>query len=543
MDFRAGTSEGTNATEEGALSLASFEGMNLALGAKATSGNKSLKGSSNVTDGSVDTEWRFDNKADVLGRWVMVDLGGNRSVLRVRILPGKLIEQRPEFFLKGYRIEVATEESPKDWRKVAESVANSAKVVDTTEDGTWFEKDANGAPLPAVGRYVRVVVTREDPPNWVVIGEIEVYGTGFRAEGTFTSETYGTGKLTNFGRARWDAETPENTTLSFQFRTSRDGIEWKPWEDLEQHVREDVQYDTTPGVEGVLFRCIEPAGYIQYRAMMRTYDPLKTPLLRVVEIDFDRSIVATRALASVSPDTVQVGRRSFLTYALDLEVNADDAGVDQILLDASGDVSLVRFNGEEIPADEEGYRVVPVPSPLRTDRPRIGVRLAPLWSIRSSGTLEIFFWTVLFSDANVIRSSVGNTEVSSPYENPQQAVPRSEGSWSVITTGVLGGVIPRDRIRVTPNPFHPPLDDITTIVFDVVNLDEPKPISVGIYDPTGRRVRRLWDQEFVTAGVKEATWDGVDDDGDRVGPGLYVFLIELESDVPAVVGGMVTVAY
>ena len=47
----------------------------------------------------------------------------------------------------------------------------------------------------------------------------------------------------------------------------------------------------------------------------------------------------------------------------------------------------------------------------------------------------------------------------------------------------------------------------------------------------------------MSAGVKEVRWDGADDDGDRVGPGLYVFRIELESDVPAVVGGTVTVAY
>ena len=71
------------------VSLASFRGVNLALDAVASSGPNTLSGRRSVTDGNTDTEWRFDNEVEVLGKWIRLDLGGDRGVSQVRLLPGK----------------------------------------------------------------------------------------------------------------------------------------------------------------------------------------------------------------------------------------------------------------------------------------------------------------------------------------------------------------------------------------------------------------------------------------------------------------------
>ena len=82
-------------------------------------------GSRSLTDGDPSTEWRFNNTAEVLGEWVRVDLGGDRGVTRVRILPGKTFDVRPLFYLKGHRIEVSAEDTPDDWVLVAQQIGNT----------------------------------------------------------------------------------------------------------------------------------------------------------------------------------------------------------------------------------------------------------------------------------------------------------------------------------------------------------------------------------------------------------------------------------
>jgi len=69
-----------------------------------------------------------------------------------------------------------------------------------------------------------------------------------------------------------------------------------------------------------------------------------------------------------------------------------------------------------------------------------------------------------------------------------------------------------------PNPFNPS----TTIS---LGLPSPQRVSVSIFDVEGRLVRRLVDNE-VRSGLCQVEWDGVNDDGLRVGSGVYVYRLE-----------------
>lgn len=66
-----------------------------------------------------------------------------------------------------------------------------------------------------------------------------------------------------------------------------------------------------------------------------------------------------------------------------------------------------------------------------------------------------------------------------------------------------------------PNPFNPS----TTISF---SLSRPQRVVLTIYDVSGRIVRRLLD-ENVTFGRTDVTWDGHNDNGTRVGSGVYFY--------------------
>ena len=78
--FGVGLFVGTEIDSLGQVSLASFRGVNFALDAVASSGPNTLSGRRSVTDGHLDTEWRFDNAVEVLGKWIRIDLGGDRGV-------------------------------------------------------------------------------------------------------------------------------------------------------------------------------------------------------------------------------------------------------------------------------------------------------------------------------------------------------------------------------------------------------------------------------------------------------------------------------
>ncbi|MFA6108649.1 MAG: lamin tail domain-containing protein, partial [Candidatus Latescibacterota bacterium] len=71
--------------------------------------------------------------------------------------------------------------------------------------------------------------------------------------------------------------------------------------------------------------------------------------------------------------------------------------------------------------------------------------------------------------------------------------------------------------RVWPNPFN----SSTTIDF-AVSGDGPVPVSLAVYDATGRLTRVLLTGPFAP-GRHQARWDGCDQAGHRVATGVYLF--------------------
>ncbi|MBD3163121.1 MAG: S8 family serine peptidase [Candidatus Latescibacteria bacterium] len=73
--------------------------------------------------------------------------------------------------------------------------------------------------------------------------------------------------------------------------------------------------------------------------------------------------------------------------------------------------------------------------------------------------------------------------------------------------------------RNTPNPFR----ESTTIGFA---LPEQAPVSLRIYDLSGNAVRTLVEGTVKSAGQHQIDWDGTDDNGNRVGSGVYFYSFE-----------------
>lgn len=91
-----------------------------------------------------------------------------------------------------------------------------------------------------------------------------------------------------------------------------------------------------------------------------------------------------------------------------------------------------------------------------------------------------------------------------------------------------GGLADSLQTYAAPNPFAPSQDEKARIVYSLTREAE---VTIEIYDFASRKVRTLIDGMQRAGGQNYAsdTWDGRDDQGDRVANGVYFYRIELDS--------------
>ncbi|MYK39444.1 MAG: hypothetical protein F4049_04415, partial [Gemmatimonadetes bacterium] len=88
---------------------------------------------------------------------------------------------------------------------------------------------------------------------------------------------------------------------------------------------------------------------------------------------------------------------------------------------------------------------------------------------------------------------------------------------------------------ITPNGDG--INDILDMECEVLAVDGGQ-IAVNIYDLGGRRVRRLFTIEgrsgvYSSENLPQLQWDGNDDQGEKVAPGLYLIQLNIEGDARA----------
>jgi hypothetical protein len=87
------------------------------------------------------------------------------------------------------------------------------------------------------------------------------------------------------------------------------------------------------------------------------------------------------------------------------------------------------------------------------------------------------------------------------------------------------------NFEVAPNPFTPNGDGINdemTVLFDLKRLLAPRSVRVEIFDLNGRRLHHT-ERQLASGGFSQP-WDGRDDVGDLVPPGLYILRVLVEAD-------------
>ncbi len=73
-----------------------------------------------------------------------------------------------------------------------------------------------------------------------------------------------------------------------------------------------------------------------------------------------------------------------------------------------------------------------------------------------------------------------------------------------------------------PNPFNP----VTTISF---SLPQDSKVDLNVYNIRGQKVRNLSSNEFRTQGLQTIQWNGNDNNGKKVGSGIYFYKLEVDN--------------
>ena len=87
-------------------------------------------------------------------------------------------------------------------------------------------------------------------------------------------------------------------------------------------------------------------------------------------------------------------------------------------------------------------------------------------------------------------------------------------------------------MEVAPVPFTPNgdgLNDEVLVTYDIVNLTGGALVSVGIYDLSGRRIKAIYSGLDPSRRYQRA-WDGTDESGAKVLPGIYMVRVEIDAD-------------
>tara|TARA_B110000438_G_scaffold162526_1_gene155691 strand:- start:5754 stop:7406 length:1653 start_codon:yes stop_codon:yes gene_type:complete len=475
-----------------------------------------------LTDGDVSlgvSEW-VSNNPNVFGRNFIVDLGQDRAITRVRVLPGQTAINQPEYFVRGYRLEAAGTNDSDLWRILAEARDNINLTIDTSTDSTWSVRDRDQNDVFRRGRFVRLTITRQDRSNWVALGEIEVFAVGYEIEGLLTGQLSTSGPV-NVGRVHWEVSVPEGT--AFQL-ASAPGADVIPWQAI--HTMEN----------GELFAGQEPVEVVAWRGQMFTSEPFATPTWQRVEIEYDRRLVASSVVGSVLPVTVRRGEETEVTYRLEIEVSSEDYGVDLVRLSGVAmSVQEVLINGRSLNAGQDyttSLDIVAQETRLALDGNN---------RVEDDAVIEVIGNVRLLADSNVIRPMLGNAgqSVDDGYTNWQNG--HNPLAISQISAqGEPGDLV--GQLQLSQRVFSPYLDEQVSFDFVVSRLSNPTDVLLSVYNLNGNRVRQH--VQYGAARNYQMAWDGRDENARIVEPGIYLFEIEVRGGgVEGMRRGTCVVAY
>ena len=450
-----------------------------------------------------------------------------------------------------YRIEVS------DGSVSADGSLEWTRVLNRDQGGIRNRQYERNDFDPVQARFFRMQWTVANFGANATVAEVQLYGDGFQPRVELESDLIRLGGSRNLLSIEWDADVPPGTEVRIQTRTGnelgeilhyfkKDGTEVteSQYGKLLSLFKGDIVPEEVPGSDwsgwsepyalpsGSAITSPSPREFLKVRATLVAEDPEVAASLRSIRLNFVDP-VAQGLIGEVVPFQVDsLGLDQPFSLYIRPDFDRQDSGFDELLLVVPEDMSL-GFTGLYAGAETDFMADADMAS-LRVDDATItatgsdSLQLSfPLMQPNTGvELLRLDFNTALFSTGAVLRASLQNRS-------------SGEGAWQRVdagnafelangnTTTLVGAVGNKQllrEVRVEPAAFSPNgdgINDEAVFAFKVVRVGDDSPVEVQVYDLGGRPIRRLVEQRAQSSGEYKIAWDGRDQAGEVVPPGIY----------------------
>ena len=403
-------------------------------------------------------------------------------------------------------------------------------------------------------QYIRFVQIKVTSPQPFEIDQIDIRGDGFVQRGIYTSQIIALPELANFHRIFWSAEEEPNTriTVETRFGTDASTLIYHQINDLGEEVpltldtdaanlstynqlrvkeRGSIIDDTANWTlwsvpyetSGQKLELTGPAQYFQFRVSLETDVETNRVRLDSISLELSSPTQARQVAGEIFPrEGVDLGTDQTFTYRLVADIEADNIGFDTIELDTPSLAQLrdVRLGNRRLERDED-YEWVPGET--------LRVRLLKDRITTSEDTLKL-----TFDGRILIYGTVFGGRVQASWTEallPQDIEEKSVGDLTVLgSPASLGKVL--SNLSIQPRIFTPNGDgvnDQTQVSFQVAQVIGAAMLEVEIRDLSGRLVVAIFSED-IESNDFVVQWDGRDQTGRLLPPGLYLCRVKLDGD-------------
>ena len=552
------------------------EGDNMGLGILERNGSVSATGVSrslNGFDGDFTSKWNAMAYSPYRDQGLLiVDLGAKLWVDTINILTNVVQAGWLDGLLFGYITRVSDGSKAPDGSLIWEMISPK----DRDDNPRRVVRFMDSFPLRQI-RYVEfknIDVTGAASGGYAQYGylsEMQIFGRGYAPDVQMKSGLVELGGTRNLTSIEWDADQPEGVLVEIQTRTGDDLEELKRFFDKNGNELTEQNYNSLPafrkGEEKVEFipgpgwstwsppyqrsgdQIVSPSPrkYMELQVALTSSDPDVGAVLRSITVNF-MPPVAQSLVGEVYPFAdVTVGEPRVFSYYLKPTVLPGDPGLDELLIVAPPATQMqlldVRVGKEDSFPSETYTESDGTLQVLRDNSDSLWVRLPKVVGPGGANLIQVRFRSTIFLNGTLFNGSAGNSTI----DNSWQRVDAGDATFLTPSKGTVVGVPAGDRIVgnlvVLPNPFTPNADgtnDQARFEFTVFKVNTAKAVEVIIYDLAGRQVRKLMEERPSAAGLYTMEWDGKDEDGKVVTPGIYVGQISLDTDEVSVEDSIVS---
>ena len=378
--------------------------------------------------------------------------------------------------------------------------------------------------------------------NRGITDEVMIYGSGHPIEVQFSSPLINLGDTKNLNSVEWQGDVPPGTGIEVRSRTGNEIVPEHVFHDKNGKVVTEKRYgklipsfrgaidtlitrggDWSPwskvySVSGELFQSPTPRQYMELDVRLISSDVAYGASIDWLAVNFTPPL-AEQTLGEIYPLQADPGVESEFSYFL-RPLRTRGSGFDRLLLQSSAPVEFV------------GILVDNEPLEVSVDVTQEGFLVTLPDKVRSGQLVELRFDASVFLQGT--RFDLFLQDTDQPEELRQlvdagDATDLVESSTNVVMLPVSQSLL--DNLETSTRVLTPNGDGVNdnlVAVFDLVNVLVPRPLVFSVFDLSGRRVHSI--DLDATAGRTEFSWDGRNDGGAIVSPGLYIMDITVSGD-------------